>query len=235
MQARYFFQLFLIKQVGIWQQNVAASIPTISQVSISIFLVLWLVGSNAVAVDCAPTIGSPNKPSAFQRYQRHEPTAPLFMSEYSHDDSFASSDNNQISESEVAPEQPLDLARPFQCNYANCLKKFKTIYALKDHIRVHTKERPFVCAYDGCMKRFADRSNLNKHKEIHAGIKRYYCSYPNCGRGFLLKSDFVRHATVHSTMKNFPCRLCLKYFKRKDNLKRHLRQVHGEEFWCEDG
>lgn len=183
--------------------------PPITRILIGNLLVIWLVGSNALAGD--PSIWSPHRPSAFQLYQRQEP-----------------SDNNQISEGEVAPEQPLDLARPFQCNYANCPKKFKTIYALKDHSRVHTGERPFLCTYEGCMKRFADRSNLSKHKKIHKGIKRYYCSNPNCGRGFLLKSDFLRHATVHSKMKNFSCRLCRKYFKRKDNLRRHFRQVHGE-------
>jgi hypothetical protein len=228
MQAKhYFFQSFLNKQASICQENVTASMPTISQSLMANFLMLWFVGSNALAVDCASPIGSPYKPSAFQPYQPQKVTS---LDECYQDNSLASVADHHNAAGEVAPEKPEDLARPFQCEYDNCLKRFKTKYALNDHRRVHTGERPFWCPYEGCDRRFADGSNLIKHKKIHQGIKRYYCSQPKCSKGFLQKSDLTRHAAVHSPMKNFSCNLCGNSLKRKDNLERHYRQVHGAEF-----
>ncbi|CAO1615580.1 unnamed protein product [Sympodiomycopsis kandeliae] len=58
-----------------------------------------------------------------------------------------------------------DAIRSFQCDYeadGQCTKKFKSLYAMKTHVRVsHLKERPFECS---CGKRYGHRHLLKRHQ-----------------------------------------------------------------------
>jgi len=61
--------------------------------------------------------------------------------------------------------------------------------------------RPFKCQTCGVLK--ATITHLRRHvNERHHATRRYYCSVPGCGRQ-------------------------RKCFLRRDNLKRHMKQVHG--------
>lgn len=111
--------------------------------------------------------------------------------------------------------------KKYPCRFDNCAKVFASLSTRVVHERIHTGKRPYTCE---CGKTFTDGSNFIKHKKIHKGIRDKICF---CGKAFFLSSDLKRHQKVHSKDKFFICPLCKSEFKRKDNLLRHMRQVHS--------
>lgn len=92
--------------------------------------------------------------------------------------------------------------RPFECDYPNCGKYFKTINEAKDHSKsVHITERPHACS--NCTKSF---------KLIHH-----------------LKEHIIR---VHEKPKErkVPCQLCKSMFYNKLDLKVHQKRSHMKKW-----
>ncbi|EPE04922.1 zinc c2h2 finger domain containing protein [Ophiostoma piceae UAMH 11346] len=77
------------------------------------------------------------------------------------------------------------------------------------------------------------------HKHINTHIKPFKCSSPLCKqytRGFATTSDLERHENTHTDSRNLSqsyvckhgkCRTKEKLWKRWDNLKTHIRDVHS--------
>lgn len=65
---------------------------------------------------------------------------------------------------------------------------------------------------------------------------RFTCDFKGCGRGFCLRKDLIRHKqTIHANDKpEFfcpveNCKRNIRGFSRKDNLRYHIVQLHGEK------
>ncbi|KAK0119569.1 hypothetical protein ONS95_011009 [Cadophora gregata] len=92
-----------------------------------------------------------------------------------------------------------------------------------------TSEGSFSCHF--CAQTFAQKCLLNRHINTHT--KPYKCSFPDCIERRATNRDLKRHMDVHDPV-SAPAFLCtdqgcmyaVKGFKRKDNLKRHVENIH---------
>ncbi|KAG4418652.1 hypothetical protein IFR04_008188 [Cadophora malorum] len=90
-------------------------------------------------------------------------------------------------------------------------------------------EGSFTCNF--CAQTFAQRCLLNRHINTHT--KPYRCRFGDCTERRATNRDLKRHMGVHDPV-SAPAYLCqeqgcmyaVKGFKRKDNLKRHMENIH---------
>jgi len=55
------------------------------------------------------------------------------------------------------------------------------------------------------------------------------CTYPDCGKSFANNKNLNSHRVRHSQDKPFGCLLCPETLKRRGDLLRHVRVVHGRQ------
>ncbi|KAK4449691.1 hypothetical protein QBC34DRAFT_425458 [Podospora aff. communis PSN243] len=89
---------------------------------------------------------------------------------------------------------------------------------------------PFRCSHPGCTKSWPTRAKLSQHKRYHT--KQLSCrrSGGSCDEVFSIRSDLRRHQ-MHERgdivmCPRADCKRPRIRGKRKDNLKRHLKNVH---------
>ncbi|GAB0097747.1 hypothetical protein DMENIID0001_134130 [Sergentomyia squamirostris] len=116
-----------------------------------------------------------------------------------------------------------DNSRPHKC--AICDRAFVLKENLKKHLLIHTNEKKFVC--DVCGRKFTRNTTLKVHRNTHEKKRPFIpCSF--CGKTFVDARGFVRHSKTHSSNLTFNCSVCKAVFKRKDNLRRHVKVIHPD-------
>ncbi|XP_021965080.2 zinc finger protein 260 isoform X2 [Folsomia candida] len=109
-----------------------------------------------------------------------------------------------------------------------CGKLFRNARNLRLHdASVHIKERNFICAI--CGASFFRKEVLDNHvATIHERPADLRFSCDTCGKAYRHEKSLKEHVQMH-TGKNLECPICSKVFNRKENVRLHLRTVHGGE------
>jgi KRAB domain-containing zinc finger protein len=115
--------------------------------------------------------------------------------------------------------------KPFNCKI--CIKKFKTEWYLKAHLKTHETNREKIeCPH--CTSKFSWKTNINRHiQDKHSG-KIHKCK--NCEKSFATSNGLhlrIKNIHQHSpAMKN--CYFCRNVYKTNSNLFLHLK-IHTKE------
>lgn len=63
---------------------------------------------------------------------------------------------------------------------------------------------------------------------LHNNVDDIYICPQNCGKSYKTTSSLKKHMKYEcNTIPQFKCLFCEKMVKRPDNLKKHMRLVHG--------
>ncbi|KAH7961533.1 hypothetical protein HPB52_009907 [Rhipicephalus sanguineus] len=138
--------------------------------------------------------------------------------------------------------------RSFPCDHCPFVATDRVGY--ERHQRTHTGEKPFACPM--CGRRFSHKSNMATHMRRHTGEKPFPCDV--CSRQFGFKVALVKHMQEEHSAEplrciicsavfasqggldahsrghtpRFMCTLCVRPFKHKRNLARHM-ELHADE------
>jgi hypothetical protein len=87
------------------------------------------------------------------------------------------------------------------------------------------------CAYPGCSSQVTFRRGCDLRKHFNRHRKHLFCRHEGCPQashgGFSSKKDRARHEAKHNP--GIPCERagCFRMFSRVDNMKDHVRRIHG--------
>nr|CAH7724011.1 unnamed protein product [Callosobruchus chinensis] len=116
--------------------------------------------------------------------------------------------------------------RPFACDV--CFKSFKSKNNLKTHTKMHSKTEPetsersdkqYDCSI--CGRVFRSERGLKAH--VVRSHNSNGCD--RCGKVFSYLHDMSIHmSTVHNEVGSFVCMTCDKHYKKKADLRRHVKK-----------
>ena len=137
-----------------------------------------------------------------------------------------------------------------------CDKSYGLEKDLRSHIKVMHENLSYTCVI--CNKAFSQKSNLDKHiLEIHEGrkVKCEFCEKQLSSTSMKRHIEVVHHGikypcnlcnglfsnlTKHMNEKHNrdgngfnQCPKCSKIFSRKENLNRHILEVHSKKITCD--
>lgn len=104
-----------------------------------------------------------------------------------------------------------------------CHKRFKNVYALKQHGYVH-KEKTLKC--DDCDKVFSRERKLKEHKKTHL-LNRETYSCGICQKELLSKFALKCHQSLHQLSREmFKCKICGNEYTSSSALNSHIKRIH---------
>ncbi|KAL9878565.1 uncharacterized protein ACN2A1_010948 [Glossina fuscipes fuscipes] len=112
--------------------------------------------------------------------------------------------------------------KPYKCEF--CPAAYASKQNLVVHVRRHKGEKPFGCHF--CARSFTSTSERYIHERCHTGERPYVCEF--CGKSHTTSSHLLNHRRLHLDERNFVCDLCDKRFNKRDELKKHHKNVHTE-------
>ncbi|XP_065202962.1 zinc finger protein 595-like [Planococcus citri] len=86
------------------------------------------------------------------------------------------------------------------------------------------KKEEYEC--EKCGQTYSIKANLLEHMNKHLNRKPYKCKV--CGMAFYQRIRLHTHKFVHRGA-NFQCEICDRPFKRKDNMKSHMKRQHSKK------
>ncbi|XP_039256073.2 uncharacterized protein LOC120332821 isoform X1 [Styela clava] len=114
-----------------------------------------------------------------------------------------------------------------------CGVKVRSIYYMRSHMMIHTKEKPFKCSM--CQSSFNRKDKLKRHMVIHDPVKKYKCplrSVLGCTKEFSRPDKLKAHIICHNGARPHKCSFCPKTYTRRCFKVAHER-THSEEFQCQ--
>ena len=90
-------------------------------------------------------------------------------------------------------------------------------------------KRRYACGYPNCNLAYVTMGHLKRHIFKHIGISVYKCNYPECSDKpyFRCNTELHRHLQSHHECAMFYyCKLCNRRYRRSDNYKRHMHNIH---------
>ncbi|XP_034413749.1 uncharacterized protein LOC117748071 isoform X2 [Cyclopterus lumpus] len=104
-----------------------------------------------------------------------------------------------------------------QCPF--CEKRFRFLWTLERHERLHTGFTPYRCSE--CGEAFELKLTLTAHLLTHKERKPYRCK--RCGSSFRSKFELRKHTKIHTREKLHPCTDCGRHFSMAGTLQSHKR------------
>nr|CAD7430044.1 unnamed protein product [Timema monikensis] len=110
--------------------------------------------------------------------------------------------------------------RVMECS--ECKKKVGSLYALKNHMLIHTGEKPCSCRV--CGKRFTTASDVTRHMKTHIEGKPFLCT--KCGSCFKQKRNLLAHLLTDEHLRTTYASTAGSVHSCVQPAGRHLRQRH---------
>ena len=113
--------------------------------------------------------------------------------------------------------------KPFQCKI--CSKSFTSNAGRRKHKHTaHSTEKSFQCKT--CNKTFALKKYLRFHEKLHADEKLFQCK--TCEMKFWRNDALKSHKKVHSVEKPLECKICSTRFRYQTGLRNHTKRIHSD-------
>lgn len=123
---------------------------------------------------------------------------------------------------ENTPRDSAGRAIKYICTQDGCAKRYAKPCLLKEHMRTHFALKPHVCTL--CDKSFTRERNLSAHMVSHKEDRSFICA--SCGKTFKTRQHLVQHEETHTPLYFCPYEECKKGFRRKAEIRGHLRKDH---------
>ena len=111
--------------------------------------------------------------------------------------------------------------RKYECQ--ECKKCFELSTSYRKHLLSHDDTLKYQCETCGHLSK--SKQYYDIHLRKHTGERPYVCE--QCPAKFADLSSLIAHRKMHSGEAKVTCHLCGKQISKKNNLKRHMAQMHS--------